>query len=239
MLPLQGIPARVRGFEENDPATLLRLRLPVEEPSHSADVALVRSPSEAQIAVSNGFAGAIIIADDNGCFPSQEDLFSKVVTLPSPFAYLAGGDVLSLRPKQKRVRTLFRRRSKHNAFLVTERCNHYCLMCSQPPRNVDDSWLLDEIRSCLPLIDKATQSLGFTGGEPLLEWRRFLRVLGDCGETLPDTAIHVLSNGRAFADSEVVAAWSCSATSQSNRGNTDLRCGRSRPRLCRPGSGRF
>ena len=35
-----------------------------------------------------------------------------------------------------------------------------------------------------------------------------LRVLGDCGETLPDTAIHVLSNGRAFADSEVVAAWS-------------------------------
>ena len=115
MLPLQGIPVRV-GFEENDPATLLRLRLPVEEPSHSADVALVRCPNEAQIAFSNGFAGAIIIADDNGCFPSQEDLFSKVVALPSPFAYLAAGDVLSLRPKQKQVQDLVQATLKAQRF---------------------------------------------------------------------------------------------------------------------------
>jgi len=42
-------------------------------------------------------------------------------------------------------------------------------MCSQPPKDVDDRWLLDEIRSSIPLIDPDTQSLGFTGGEPLLD----------------------------------------------------------------------
>jgi His-Xaa-Ser system radical SAM maturase HxsC len=105
-----------------------------------------------------------------------------------------------------KVRTLFRRQSTHNAFLVTERCNHYCLMCSQPP-DVDDSYLLDEIRSCLPLIDRSTKSLGFTGGEPLLDWPRFVEILSDCKHYLPCTAIHVLTNGRAFADSNAVSAW--------------------------------
>jgi hypothetical protein len=29
--------------------------------------------------------------------------------------------------------------SAQNSFLVTERCNYYCLMCSQPPRDVDNA----------------------------------------------------------------------------------------------------
>jgi His-Xaa-Ser system radical SAM maturase HxsC len=82
-----------------------------------------------------------------------------------------------------------------------------CLMCSQPPRDVNDGWILDEITAALPLIDPETRSLGFTGGEPLLDWRGFISLLQDCRERLPNTAIHVLSNGRAFADSKVVAAW--------------------------------
>ena len=85
-------------------------------------------------------------------------------------------------------------------------------MCSQPPKNVDDSWLLDEIKSCLRLIDKGTLSIGFTGGEPLLEWRRFVGVLDDCKELLPDTAVQVLSNGRAFVDWTVVDAWATGST---------------------------
>ena len=82
-----------------------------------------------------------------------------------------------------------------------------CLMCSQPPRDANDGWILDEITAALPLIDPETRSLGFTGGEPLLDWRGFISLLQDCRERLPNTAIHVLSNGRAFADSKVVAAW--------------------------------
>jgi His-Xaa-Ser system radical SAM maturase HxsC len=66
---------------------------------------------------------------------------------------------------------------------------------------------LREIRDALPLIDRDTESLGFTGGEPLLDWPDFMAVLSDCRDLLPRTAIHVLSNGRAFASTEVVAAW--------------------------------
>jgi His-Xaa-Ser system radical SAM maturase HxsC len=98
--------------------------------------------------------------------------------------------------------------SAHNSFLVTEQCNHYCLMCSQPPRNVDDGWLLEEIRAALPLVATSTSSFTFTGGEPLLNWRDFISLLRECKEILPSTAIHVLTNGRAFASSEIVSAWS-------------------------------
>jgi His-Xaa-Ser system radical SAM maturase HxsC len=81
-------------------------------------------------------------------------------------------------------------------------------MCSQPPKDVDHRWVLKEIGACLPLIDKTTPSLGVTGGEPLLDWRHFVGVLKLCRDVLPDTAVHVLSNGRAYANSDVVAAWS-------------------------------
>jgi MoaA/NifB/PqqE/SkfB family radical SAM enzyme len=58
-------------------------------------------------------------------------------------------------------------------------------MCSQPPKDVDDRWILDEIRAAIPLIDKDTPSLGFTGGEPLLDWREFIEVLTECRDQLP------------------------------------------------------
>lgn len=80
-------------------------------------------------------------------------------------------------------------------------------MCSQPPRDVDDRWILREIRDTLPLIDKQTRTMGFTGGEPLLDWQEFVGILAMCRDVLPQTAVHVLSNGRAFACTEIVTAW--------------------------------
>jgi len=56
-------------------------------------------------------------------------------------------------------------------------------------------------------MDRTASSLGFTGGEPLLDWQDFVETLAWCRDVLPDTAIHVLSNGRAFANNDVVAAW--------------------------------
>lgn len=67
--------------------------------------------------------------------------------------------------------------------------------------------ILDEIAECIDLIDPGTETIGFTGGEPLLEWQRFLDVLASMRVRLPETAVHVLTNGRAFASAEVVDAW--------------------------------
>jgi His-Xaa-Ser system radical SAM maturase HxsC len=135
------------------------------------------------------------------------DTISRAFALPARFDYLSDGDVLGMDATTGKFRVLYRRASAHNSFLVTERCNHYCLMCSQPPRDVGDQWILGEIGAALPLIDKSTMSLGFTGGEPLLDWRPFIGVLAQCRDELPSTAIHVLSNGRAFAHNEIVDAW--------------------------------
>lgn len=107
----------------------------------------------------------------------------------------------------RKFRTLFRQNSAHNSFLVTERCNNYCLMCSQPPKDVDDRWILSEIKESLSLIDPTTHALTFTGGETLSDWQDFIAVLKECRDRLPMTAIQVLTNGRAFADSQIVDAW--------------------------------
>jgi hypothetical protein len=105
--------------------------------------------------------------------PSQ----TKTMVLPDEFNYLADGDVLRLWPKSNGVRVLYRRNSFHNHFLPTELCNHYCLMCSQPPKNIDDSWIVDDVLAAIPLIDPSTQEIGFTGGEPTLLGDDFFRIL--------------------------------------------------------------
>ena len=158
--------------------------------------------------------------------------------LPSRFAYLADGDVLGFQAANRRFRTLYRRASTHNSFLVTERCNHYCLMCSQPPRDVDDRWLLDEIEAAIELVDPQTKSFAFTGGEPLLEWRGFIRLLERCRDTLPNTAVHVLTNGRGFA-TRGREGLGGGSSSQSHGGHSDLLGRGSRPRLCGPSTRRI
>jgi len=80
-----------------------------------------------------GFDVYVALAKDAAALsslPSQ----TKTMVLPDEFNYLADGDVLRLWPKSNGVRVLYRRNSFHNHFLLTERCNHYCLMCSQPPK---------------------------------------------------------------------------------------------------------
>jgi His-Xaa-Ser system radical SAM maturase HxsC len=205
MLPLYGVATMVRGFDQVAPRHVLRLRSPKTSPEQLADAAIVRHPNDFDDAISAGFVEALVIGD--GIDAPRDNELTRMIQLPSKFDYLADGDILGFHPATKRLRTLYRRSSGHNSFLVTERCNHYCLMCSQPPRDVDDSWILREIRDALPLIDKQARSIGFTGGEPLLDWREFIEVLGQCRDVLPQTAIHVLSNGRAFASTEIAAAW--------------------------------
>jgi len=71
-------------------------------------------------------------------------------------------------------------------------------MCSQPPRHVDDFARLAEHFQLIDLIDSETPELGITGGEPTLFKDGFLSLIEHCKERLPNTAIHVLTNGRLF-----------------------------------------
>jgi pyruvate-formate lyase-activating enzyme len=206
-LPLYGTVSQKHKVQDAAERRILRLRTPHCPPERDEDAALIRSSVELRLAGGKGFSQAFIIGEDPSGNEDALHAFPRVYRLPEQFGYLGDEDIVGIDPATGAFRVHYRRASAHNSFLVTERCNHYCLMCSQPPRRADDGWILDEIQACIPLISKDTESLGFTGGEPLLNWQRFIKVLAQCRDELPNTALHVLSNGRAFANREVVNAW--------------------------------
>jgi His-Xaa-Ser system radical SAM maturase HxsC len=151
--------------------------------------------------IPEGF-GVYIALAKNAASLGSLPLQTKTVIIPDELGYLADGDVLRLWPKKNQIRVLYRRNSFHNHFLLTERCNHYCLMCSQPPKNIDDSWIANDVLAAIPLIDRSAQEIGFTGGEPTLLGDEFFRILMMMKSYLPNTAIHILSNGRLFSSLE-------------------------------------
>jgi His-Xaa-Ser system radical SAM maturase HxsC len=205
-LPLYGTASQSAGFSSDKARSLVRLRWADSAAErHAADFALARTPDEVLGAIEADWLSIFVVSDGSIDVPSA--FTGRLIAVPVKYAYLADGDVLGFDHSSRKFRTLFRKNSAHNSFLVTERCNNYCLMCSQPPKDVDDRWILKEIRESLPLIDPATYALTFTGGETLSDWEEFMAVLKECRNRLPATAIQVLTNGRAFANSEIVDAW--------------------------------
>lgn len=116
------------------------------------------------------------------------------------FDYLAENDIVAL-GADGRIRSLYRANSPHNAVLITERCNNYCLMCSQPPKEVDDSWLMDEAMELIRIIPRHTAKvMCITGGEPTVYGEGFINLVSHFKRYLSHTSLHILSNGRSFAD---------------------------------------
>lgn len=126
--------------------------------------------------------------------------------LSDEFSYLDDEDVVAIGGTD-RIRSIFRSKSNHNTFLITEQCNNYCLMCSQPPKTADDRWLLDEAMEAIRLIPRSAETIGITGGEPTLYGQDFIRLVQHFKNWLPNSAVHVLSNGRAFADINFAKAY--------------------------------
>ncbi|WP_343744039.1 His-Xaa-Ser system radical SAM maturase HxsC [Chitinophaga sp.] len=113
--------------------------------------------------------------------------------------HLSEGDIVVVNTDGV-INTLYRINSNHNFLLFTERCNSNCLMCSQPPKNKDDTdYLFDVHSQSIPLIPKDCFELGITGGEPTLLGERFFKLLEQIQIELPNTEIHCLTNGRSFA----------------------------------------
>jgi His-Xaa-Ser system radical SAM maturase HxsC len=136
--------------------------------------------------------------------PGRKDFdpASDIFHVSDDYDYLKEGDIIRLDPSSGSMRSLYRKSSPHNTLLLTEQCDHYCLMCSQPPKYVDDSWLLREAFELISLIPIDTEALGFSGGEPTLYGDRLIDLLHYTKRSLPNTAIDILSNGRAFKDLE-------------------------------------
>ncbi len=118
--------------------------------------------------------------------------------IPESLNHLTDGDIIRISPRSGELWVMYRRESHYNSMLLTEQCNSYCIMCSQPPKTGPDSHLAASYLEAIPLMSRETHELGITGGEPTLLGDRFLEIIHTCKQHLPDTALHVLSNGRLF-----------------------------------------
>lgn len=91
--------------------------------------------------------------------------------------------------------------SNDNTLFTTARCNNNCVMCCQPPLSNDD---IDELyERNIAIIDRAPKDIpvvGISGGEPTLLGDKLISLIEHIRETLPDSDIHILSNGRNFKD---------------------------------------
>lgn len=113
---------------------------------------------------------------------------------------LASGDVVSPLANRQQVVVHHRVSDQHHSLLLTNRCNSYCLMCSQPPTPQDDSWIVDEALEIVRHIGKSPAVLGLSGGEPLLLGSRLRQVLDGIADCHPTTSVEVLTNGRLLSD---------------------------------------
>lgn len=108
------------------------------------------------------------------------------------------GDVVVIN-KQGEIIFEYEINSHHNALMATERCNHRCIMCPQPPILQEKDKTPFNLK-LISLFEKNTQEIGITGGEPTLIGDNLFTLINYIKKELPKTAISILSNGVKFAD---------------------------------------
>ena len=108
------------------------------------------------------------------------------------------GDVVLINKKGEII-FLYEIKSLHNAIFATERCNHRCIMCPQPPVTEEEDKTPFNMK-LISLINKHTQEVGITGGEPTLIGDKLFELIKQIQKYQPKAAISLLTNGVKFAD---------------------------------------
>ena len=110
------------------------------------------------------------------------------------------GDGVVILPEGKII-CVYRHKSDSNVLFVTSRCNSHCITCPQPPeKHEEHDWsrLAIEI---LRILDPDIETIGITGGEPTLLGEDLFHLVESIKKRLPLATLHILTNGRYFAQS--------------------------------------
>lgn len=115
---------------------------------------------------------------------------------------LQSGDIVSAIPDRCEASILYRESDLHHGLQMTNRCNSYCLMCSQPPTPQEDSWMVQEAIDVIRHLENSPAVLGLSGGEPLLLGHHLRTVLDSVANMHPSTRVEILTNGRLLENSD-------------------------------------
>jgi His-Xaa-Ser system radical SAM maturase HxsC len=194
-----GIQLRARGVAQGVPGRVLGqvTRTPVDESLRSNYLRVVErgaSPPEPLV----GYAAVLF----EGSHPSQVN-GASVHGYPS-LEFLRDGYVVAVDTGNGFTHVLYRPESQHNVIFATDRCNSNCLMCSQPPKDVDDSERVAEHLRLIDLIPNQPVTLGITGGEPTLLKDGLVEIIARLKERFPQTPVTMLSNGRLYVYEDYV-----------------------------------
>lgn len=126
---------------------------------------------------------------------------NATIHIPGVSPKEVAGDVLLVQPERGVVQRLIRKNSQHNTFLVTERCDQLCVMCSQPPKKTH----VDMFRhlAAAAVLAPADAVIGLSGGEPTLYKSELFAFLSLVGNLRPDLRFHILSNGQHFVEEDI------------------------------------
>jgi len=177
-------------------------RVPIDSYEARKDHVLVldRLPTAGDALGLDGYAAVIAARErPSGAVASVS---SPLVTVKA-VDHLKDGHVVTIEPRTGFVMTVFRPESRHNTIFATERCNSNCLMCSQPPKDVDDSFRVQEHLRTISLIQEPPEFLCITGGEPTILGDDLIVLLRELKSKLPTTNVQMLTNGRSFCDPTV------------------------------------
>ncbi|MCD5986458.1 His-Xaa-Ser system radical SAM maturase HxsC [Pseudomonas sp. CDFA 553] len=141
----------------------------------------------------------------SGSASIRADIDAPLLTNPKDPLVVQPGDVITVGPGSNVVRVLYRRGANSNLLFMTDRCNSLCLMCSQPPKDIDDRWHIDENLKLIDLVDQGEEQLGISGGEPTLYREGLLAIVEHAKRVVPEKSLHILSNGRLLSDPTWIA----------------------------------
>lgn len=171
---------------------------------NQADTILYLPPNQQDSLPSFDLVSAVICTNND----SRLNMIKLQKTIPvivvAADVVFSQGDIISV-SERGRIHRYFRASSQNNAFLVTEACNNLCIMCPQPPKpqsQVNHGAIEQRILQTLALIDNehAPSSLCITGGEPTMLDDGLLRIVDGISVKMPQTLIHLLTNGRYLSD---------------------------------------
>ena len=169
------------------------------EAVNQTDLALISPLAEECADLNQCKVFSAVITDSSVLFNRLAAAGIPAVRVQSTEGYREGY-VITIEPGSGFIRIIFRPESPHNTIFTTDRCNSNCLMCSQPPKEVDDSHLVEENLKMLSLIQSSPEYMGMTGGEPTLLGPDLIRLIQATKDKLPTTHIHMLTNGRQYKD---------------------------------------